>query len=260
MMENSPFSTAFKSLLATGSDQKLQVLVVEESMIDQLITSNFLMERGHQVTIAKDGREAVEMVSEGSFDLILMDLHMPGLDGYQASRIIREKKGDYFKKVPIVALTAFITAEITSKTKLSGMNAVLTKPFQWEELHTVIKNQPTTLSNVSPPGLWLKKLEEYTNGDLLFTKRLLTLFMDNLNELKKSFSLIAQDQDIVKWNEELHRFKTTLTILESSELRKVLDNTKRSIQEGCALQQIPTFHTAMDNLISSIRKEMLSLN
>lgn len=103
----------------------LKVLVVEDSKDNRLLLQKFLKPLGVEVELVSNGREAVEKATGGSFDLILMDLQMPILDGYEATRELRNQG---FLK-PIIALTAHAMNEEREKTRLAGFDDHLTKPI-----------------------------------------------------------------------------------------------------------------------------------
>jgi signal transduction histidine kinase/CheY-like chemotaxis protein len=100
------------------------VLVVEDNPVNQLVARRLLEQMGHVVEIAHNGLEAVSMTRDRSYDLVLMDCHMPEMDGYAASRLIRRLHAE----LPIVAFTASATAEDAARCLEAGMNDYLTKP------------------------------------------------------------------------------------------------------------------------------------
>jgi CheY-like chemotaxis protein len=122
--------------VATSRDLKgKQVLVVDDNIMNRMIADVILKEYDVLVTGANDGEEAVNYLKNNPCDLVLMDLQMPILNGYQASKIIRLKlKLD----VPIIALTAGDSGEEKNKCYEVGMNDYLSKPFNKEQFLTTI--------------------------------------------------------------------------------------------------------------------------
>jgi PAS domain S-box-containing protein len=111
---------------------KASVLLVEDNQINQEITKEYLMHIGLDVTIAEDGLEAVDKVQKEKFDLILMDIQMPFLDGYQTTQKIREMS--QVNQPPIIAITANAITADKEKALRAGMNDYITKPFDPEML------------------------------------------------------------------------------------------------------------------------------
>jgi CheY-like chemotaxis protein len=111
---------------------------VEDEPINMLLISEVLSRMGLDVIKASNGREAIGTVAENDIALIFMDVNMPDLDGYSATRIIRGRK-DRKRDIPIIALTADALPEDKEKCLSSGMNDYLAKPFRLEELQTLLK-------------------------------------------------------------------------------------------------------------------------
>lgn len=105
-----------------------RILVAEDSPVNQLIATEQLRSAGHSITVANNGREAVEKAAAGGYDLILMDVIMPEMDGIEATRAIRRLPPPA-GTVPIVALTANVMSEDRARILTSGMDGVLGKPF-----------------------------------------------------------------------------------------------------------------------------------
>lgn len=115
-----------------------KVLVVDDNEVNVLIARRFLSKWGMVVDFATNGEEAINKIVENVYDLVFMDIRMPGIDGFDATRVIREISGDYFKKLPIIALTASIMHNENLKFKESGMNGHVLKPFNPDEIKAVL--------------------------------------------------------------------------------------------------------------------------
>jgi signal transduction histidine kinase/ActR/RegA family two-component response regulator len=113
----------------------LRVLLVEDNAINQLVARRLLEGLGHHVTLAADGQQAIEACARSAFDLVLMDCHMPVLDGFEATRALRARGFS----APIIALTAAATPEDAARCLASGMDKVLTKPLRLERLVAVLE-------------------------------------------------------------------------------------------------------------------------
>jgi two-component system, sensor histidine kinase len=113
----------------------ITVLLVEDNKVNLMVAGKMLEKWGITADVAMNGKEAVEKFDTGKHQLILMDLQMPEMDGYEASRIIRSKN----TRVPIIALTANIATDVAEAVEKSGMNSVITKPFKFDELKAVLE-------------------------------------------------------------------------------------------------------------------------
>jgi CheY-like chemotaxis protein len=125
-------------ITAMLKDRKVRVLLVEDNEVNQLVAMNFLKNWGIEGVIANNGREAVQLVQRKGFDLILMDLQMPEMNGYEATKVIRGMNEDYYQKIPIIALTASAMVEMRDKVIALGMTDYVTKPFHPSDLQRII--------------------------------------------------------------------------------------------------------------------------
>ncbi len=114
------------------------ILLVEDNIINQDVLSLFLIESGFTISVANNGQEALEKLSQSdcTFDLVLMDIHMPVMDGYESSRKIR--KTLKYTEIPIIALTANVVQDVEIKCRQSGMNDFLSKPVDYNHLLNVL--------------------------------------------------------------------------------------------------------------------------
>ena len=117
----------------------LNVLLAEDNVVNQRLATRLLEKRGHRVTLANNGQEAVAQLQQSSFDLILMDVQMPLVDGLEATRIIREKESGTGIHQPIVALTAHAVKGDQERCEAAGMDGYLAKPIRPEELDAVLQ-------------------------------------------------------------------------------------------------------------------------
>ncbi|SFR52535.1 PAS domain-containing protein [Thiomicrospira sp. ALE5] len=123
-----------------------QVLLVEDNEINQEVAANMLTQLGLSVELAENGQIAVEKAQKQPFDVILMDIQMPVMDGYQACRTIRE----FNPAIPIIALTAAAAVEDRNKALAVGMNDHLAKPLNSDELYRVLSEHLTSQPKAQP--------------------------------------------------------------------------------------------------------------
>ena len=116
----------------------LRVLLAEDNQVNQRLATRLLEKRGHRVTIAANGREALEALEKESYDLVLMDLQMPEMDGFEATAAIREKERKSGKHQTVVALTAHAMKGDRERCLAAGMDGYLSKPIRPQELDDVL--------------------------------------------------------------------------------------------------------------------------
>jgi CheY-like chemotaxis protein/anti-sigma regulatory factor (Ser/Thr protein kinase) len=136
-----PLVTRYSLQDARAPQTILSVLVAEDNTVNQLLAKRLLEKRGHRVTMTMNGREALETLAKDRFDLVLMDLQMPEMDGFQATLALREKekvKQDGFHQ-PVIALTAHAMKGDKERCLAAGMDGYLTKPILPQELDAVLK-------------------------------------------------------------------------------------------------------------------------
>jgi CheY-like chemotaxis protein len=121
----------------------LRVLLAEDVVANQVLVVRILEKRGHTITVANNGREAVECLLDANFDVILMDVQMPEMDGFQATSAVRALSNG--RQVPIIALTAHAIAGDEEKCRVAGMDGYLTKPLELVELVQAVERFGTQL-------------------------------------------------------------------------------------------------------------------
>ena len=118
---------------------QLRILLAEDNPVNQKVVTRMLEKRGHIVTFAANGREAVRALERESFDLVLMDVQMPEMDGYEATAAIRANERGGTRRQPIFALTAHAMKGVRERCIAAGMDGYLTKPIQAVELDRVLE-------------------------------------------------------------------------------------------------------------------------
>jgi len=135
---------------ASGADESpvnarhdLRILLAEDNPVNQRLVVRLLEKQGHAVVAVGDGRAAVDAIEEQPFDVALMDVEMPEMNGFEATAAIRKREGETGAHIPIVALTAHATAGDQARCLAAGMDGYVAKPIQWEEIFRVIDSLVT---------------------------------------------------------------------------------------------------------------------
>jgi signal transduction histidine kinase len=119
--------------------RSLRILLAEDNPVNQLVATRLIEKQGHRVTVAASGGQAIAALSQETFDLVLMDVQMPELDGIQATRLIRAKERSTGQHIPIIAVTAFAMKGDVEKCMEAGMDAYVSKPITASELFEKIE-------------------------------------------------------------------------------------------------------------------------
>jgi CheY-like chemotaxis protein len=158
----------------------ISILLVEDSDMNRLVAATMLNNYGATVYEAVNGLQALGIMENNSFDLVLMDIQMPVMDGRKAAQIMRKRYGT---KIPIIALTANAAKKETDKGLAAGMNDCIAKPFEEEQLIKLIgkwldKDLPVAGANGGEKPLYsLEKLNYTGRGDPDFVQRMIRLFI-----------------------------------------------------------------------------------
>jgi signal transduction histidine kinase/CheY-like chemotaxis protein len=131
---------------------RTRVLLAEDNLVNQTLAVRLLQKRGYEVTVAGDGRAAVEAYGAGQFDIVLMDVQMPGMDGFEATAWIREKEKLSGGHIPIIALTANALKGDREQCISAGMDGYVSKPIKAAELVSTIEKLLYDKSAVPPAG------------------------------------------------------------------------------------------------------------
>ncbi|KAA3614648.1 MAG: response regulator [Calditrichaeota bacterium] len=126
-------------LPAPASNKNIKILLVEDNLVNQKVAQRILEQRGFQTIIAQNGQEGFEAYQAEAFDLVLMDIQMPVMDGYQATYAIRQTEKDKKKPIPIIALTANAMKGDADKCLAAGMDAYASKPINRTKLIVLIE-------------------------------------------------------------------------------------------------------------------------
>jgi len=133
-------STPHSSTLEAASGAGCRVLLVEDNAVNRTLAQRLLQKRGFEVSTAVDGREAIRAAQSAEFDVILMDIQMPEMDGFEATAEIRKREKFSGRRTPIIALTAHAMKEDRDRCLSAGMDAYVTKPINPAELFSAIGN------------------------------------------------------------------------------------------------------------------------
>ncbi len=211
-------STRAPEVTPARATTERRVLLVDDNAVNRMVAGRMLAKLGAACGEADGGFEAIQRYQENSWDLVLMDIQMPGMDGYEATREIRRLEEGTGRHVPIVALTAHALPEDRDRCLAAGMDEYLTKPVRSNDLERVITQFApdrkaeedaavmTTAPNDNLP-LELDRLNEICGGDLEFERELLDEFFKNAPNLLTQVSAAIDTQNQADGQRAAHTLK-----------------------------------------------------
>ncbi len=264
-----------------GNYSHVSVLIVEDNKVNQLLIKNMLKKFGfEQLDTAINGSMALELLYANHYDLILMDIQMPGMDGYDITKEIRHRLKNKLENVPVIAISADASEKEKTKAQESGMNDYVVKPYTSEELFSVIlkyiqpleeasKEQPKrSLTKPNEPGINLKFLDKFTGGDDDLAIQLVEIF---LKQAPESVQKIETGLSTNNWKEihaVAHKVKSSIAIFELNELKKIITNIEEYSRDMENLEKVPRLFSefregiklVMRDLDAELRKMKLQQN
>ena len=211
--------------------KNVNVLLVEDNEINQLVASSFLKKWGMGVNIANHGKEALSLIEAKDFQLVLMDLQMPEMDGYESTTKIRSMEGNYFKTIPILAFSSSSLIISVEKAIQCGMNDFVTKPLMPDDLQSKINKyvMNTTIQHSMGGRPLSIDFDMYTEGDENFKREIILLMINNLVELQQALGAVQeQGSNINSFHKACHKVASTLTMLDDTELMSEISKIKDS--------------------------------
>ena len=245
---------------------------MEDFPVNQLLVRRIIESWGLEVAIANNGREAVQMVQEQDFDLILMDIQMPEMDGMEATRCIRKLPHGDKAAIPIVALTANFFKDDREKYKAAGMNDLLPKPFSESTLFIAISNNLSSPAHsqrlharekvrTNHPGQLydLSVVRGLCGGDEKFVKQMVELFLDTVQDSIRQMRAEVQQQNWLGAASMAHKIKGAAETIGikwlSKELRTIIDDGRVSRNVEKIPELVERVAMEMEEPMNRLRKD-----
>jgi PAS domain S-box-containing protein len=188
--------------------RELNILLAEDNLLNQKLAVEMLKEYGHSIEIAKNGREAVKKIKNQQFDMILMDVRMPVMDGWEATRLIRTELESPKKNTPIIALTASITENEIKKCMEAGMNDYISKPFAMNVLN---KKMEALLIDLPKRSLIdLSYLNEALKNNKELILEVMKLFISIVPQIMTEIESLYGQWNREKLVQSVHKIKSNL--------------------------------------------------
>ena len=238
------------NIIPTSSNQiSLHILLVEDNLINQKLAEKHLSNFGYTTEIASNGRIALEKLEHSKYDLILMDMQMPEMDGYEATQAIRKKLN---LTLPIIAMTAHAMTGEKEKCIAVGMNDFISKPFKPAELFqkinklmtlplgTLVQEKPNTI--LITQHINLSELQEMSDNNMEFIREMLELFVSEMTIHLQQINAAIENNDDASTEYISHKLKSSITMigmdLSLLDLLSEMERLAKSVDQKTALKSL----------------------
>lgn len=251
--------------------QRLNILVAEDMEINQFLVKYMLQSWGCAFTIVNDGKKAVEQVRDGVYDLVLMDIQMPEMNGIEATQLIRKLPDSSKANVPVIALTANALKGDAELFKSSGMTDYLSKPFDEMRLYDVIlkvlKSKDDTIANqqienIAPEGQTqydLSQLKTISKGDYMFISQMVHLFLTTMPPLMAELLDYTQKEEWDTVRKVAHKMKPAIDSMGIHLLRDVIRsieaNAKNAVGKDIVEEQVYLVQKILNTCIIQLKND-----
>jgi PAS domain S-box-containing protein len=245
-----------------------RVLVAEDNPVNQQVVYELLKLSGITAEIANNGREAVALLQQRGFDAVLMDIHMPVMDGFEATKLIRSQQR--FATLPVIALTAGVTKEERERCMASGMNGFIAKPIkpkkllltlmQWIKPDIASATTPVTedqvtadvLTTIDLPGFKLDNLLKMIGNNQHLAVQLLHTFRDSMLHLPAEIEARIAAGDLVPASDLAHKLKGASSTVGAMPLFAAAEALETELKKGAPVTTIDHFKQIFDRTMSAI--------
>lgn len=241
-----------------------KILLVEDNLINQKLAITLLEKHGHQVSLTWNGEEALKLVKQTKFDVILMDIQMPIMDGFTATAKIREWELFNGGHTPIIAMTAHAMTGDKQRCLDAGMDHYISKPIRIQQLLDAIglargqfaATPEEEVEQIAAVGLvdWTAALTT-VNQDRVLLRELIDLFMQDSLRIEEELHTAIKEKDFATVRRQAHTMKGILTHLGVSMVAEMAQKLEMISEEGMVSDQQPLADT-LANLLIRVREEL----
>jgi CheY-like chemotaxis protein len=213
--ETEPAAAMVRETVTPGA-RPLHILVVEDSIVNQTLAVRLLETRGHTTVVASTGAEALAAIEQQPFDVVLMDVQMPEMDGFEATAAIRMQEQTTGTHLPIIAMTAHVMQGDRERCLEAGMDAYVSKPIQaMDLLETMERLVPELINAESEPPLEPSVTALFdqaatlrrVDGDWKLLQELVSLFGEECAQMLETMQSAIRQQDAVRLRQAAHTLK-----------------------------------------------------
>jgi CheY-like chemotaxis protein len=241
---------------AVPNPAAVRLLLAEDNLVNQTVVLAILKKKGYRIDVANDGREALEKLNAADYDLVLMDVQMPVLDGLEATRLIRREPR--WDGLPVIAMTAHAMNGDRERCLQAGMTAYISKPVQPAHLVSTIERQlasrgqtPAPAATVTSTPLERILTERLMQGDSVMMNDMLRLFLQIAPERLDRIETAATRGDLDLLHREVKKISVAADQLSSSNLRDCTRRIEQAAAGGdfaAAQRELVALRAAVDSL------------
>jgi two-component system sensor histidine kinase/response regulator len=269
--ENVPLITRY-SQGDTGTKKSLQILLAEDNPVNQKLALRLLEKRGHQVLVASNGKQALAQMYARPFDLVLMDVQMPEMDGLEATKLLREREKSSGHHQAVVAMTALVMKGDRERCIEAGMDNYLSKPIRSQELDDMLdgfmNRNYSTVASVGPsatqlPAVCAEELLERVDGDRIFVQELVDIFRADYPLQISSMREAVEKSDSATLQRAGHTLKGALKNLAAptaSILASELEEMGKSGENDLAASKIAQLETEVIRVVDALEGLCLEIS
>lgn len=253
---------------------QISLLLVEDNKVNQFLAKQLLSRMGFVVDIAGSGKAALEQLAKKSFDIILMDVQMPGMNGYELCEHIRTQLTPPLNRIPIIAVTAYASTQEKQKALGLGMSDYVTKPYSPQELLTVIlkyvKKETPHVQKSESRNISLKDKSDLAKNLFLLMGgskddviRLIKLFLEQVPPLNAKLDECIKKKDWDATFQTAHKLKSSIKLLKIEELSNSITNIEeysRSLKRtGTIPKLFKNYSAVCKKYITQLKSELANL-
>ncbi len=250
-------------------EKKIHILLAEDNIVNQKVALGILKKQGYEVETVGNGKEAIEALAKQQFDIVLMDVQMPVMDGLEATKAIRSSNDAGFNpEIPIIAVTAHAFKEDIECCMDAGMNSCVVKPFKRQELfgeiNRLVSGNPGQIlihEDLSPENRDIINMEEVLerlDGDEDLIRELWAVFSEDAPKQMNYLKNAIDSSDIPYTERQAHTLKSASANIGANSLREKAFQIEITAREK-SLNNIPVLYEDLENEFNKVMKELNTL-
>lgn len=220
-----------------------RILIAEDDFVNQKLITHSMQGTGASFDIVGNGKDAIESLMMGSYDLIMMDINMPVMDGFEATTYIRKQLK---LKTPIIAMTGWSSKDDSNKFTDIGMNGTLAKPFGLDILYKTLYDALVAVKSAEEdasiidetPNIDLSLLNELSESDSEYKSTIIQMFLDSMPETIKEIEDAFAISDYEALAKAAHYAKSSLSVINVEDLRALVARIEMNCKKNEHLEEL----------------------